>query len=66
MAQTRDIRHIEVFDFGGRPRTLDVIAVPKFVVIKVPAGESAYLSFSVVEPFRDAVLNAMVKASRLT
>lgn len=57
---------IECLDFAGRPRSLDLIAVPRFVILKAPPGESAYLSFAAIEPLRANLLDAMVKASRLS
>lgn len=65
MAENHPSWPIDCFDFGGRPRTLELIAVPKFVIVRTPPGEVAYLKFAVIEPFRDVALEAMVVASRL-
>jgi hypothetical protein len=54
-------------DSAGRPRTLDVIAIPGRpgeVIVKAPPGESAILQLAVIDELREALLDAMVKATR--
>lgn len=66
MAENHRTWSLGCLDFGGRERTLDVIAVPKFVIVRTPPGEVAYLKFAAIEPFREVALDAMVAATRLS